>query len=83
MHYHNNHISIEQLKESPYALINDGVHNFRLQSYYIKPAVQIKQLSDRFTDVSVYSSSTGARITDDIELNTTDDSWLYYLCKIK
>ncbi len=83
LHYYNKHISTKQLKESPYLLINDGVHNFRFQTYYIKPAEQIKQLSDRFTDVRVYSLSNGGRIKDEIELNTTDDSWLYYLCKIK
>lgn len=81
--YYNRKINAKQLKESPYALINDGVHNFSFQTYYIKPAEQIKQLSDHFTDVKVYSLSNGGRIKDEIELNTTDDSWLYYLCKIK
>ncbi len=83
-YYYNKEISAKELRESPYALINDGAHGLRLQTYYIKPAEQIKQLSDRFTDVKVYSlSNEGGRIKDEIELNTTDDSWLYYLCKIK
>jgi len=79
---YNKHISIKQLQESKYAIINDGWHNYSLQTYYIRPMEQIKQLKDRFRDIRVYSNK-GRRINDEVELNSNDDIWLYYLCVIR
>jgi SAM-dependent methyltransferase len=39
-----NRSSVMHLKKKPYLLFNDGVHEFRLVTYYVKPEEQIRQL---------------------------------------
>lgn len=69
------------LKSREYAVINDGVHRFRLWLYYIKPEDQIKQLNKAgFKNVRVFSQRDGIEIEDKITLSITTESWLYYLC---
>ena len=80
---YNKHTNIKKLKSSKYAIINDGAHEFRLQTYYISPTEQIEQLSEWFRDVQVYSVTSGSEINGEIELNSIDDEWLCYLCVIK
>ncbi len=79
---HNRGVDIDNLLQSPYAVFNDGAHDFELQTYYIKPKEQIKQLTDSnlFGNVSVYSLISGLEYTQESELNSATDSWLYYLC---
>ena len=68
---------------SPYILINDGAHGRHLRTYYIRPEEQLAQLSEDFTDVQVFSLATGAEVGGQSELRNVEDSWLYYLCKIR
>ena len=80
---YNKDINIKKLKNSQYAIFNDGAHNFKLQTYYIKPIEQIKQLSSCFKEIRIFSLKNGKEIKSEIELNSIDDDWLYYLCVIK
>jgi len=58
--------------------INEG----KLCSYFIRPAEQLAQLIEDFTDVQVFSLTTGAEIEGQEELRNVEDPWLYYLCRI-
>jgi ubiquinone/menaquinone biosynthesis C-methylase UbiE len=68
---------------SPYMVITDASHDRQLRTYYIRPEEQLAQLSEDFTDVQVFSLATGAEVRDQNELRNVEDSWLYYLCRIK
>jgi hypothetical protein len=65
-----------------HALINDGVHNGRLETCYVRPADQLKRLKGIFKDVRVYSLSTGEVIYSYSDLEANDEAWLYYSCLI-
>ena len=71
------------LRSSQYMMINDGIHSCQLLTYYIRPKEQLDQLSDNFTDIRVFSSVSGCEIREHGELEYIQDSWLYYLCRIR
>jgi hypothetical protein len=68
---------------SPYFVIKDGAHSRQLRTYYIRPEEQLAQLSEDFTDVQVFSLATGAEVEGRSELRNVEDTWLYYLCRIR
>ena len=76
--------SFKKLKYKKYALINDGAHQFRLLTYYIRPKDQIKQLSNLgFRNIQVYSLADGKQIVKKSDVYITTDGLyhgLYYLC---
>ena len=76
-------ITPQKLKNSNYYLIREESHAFRLQTYYIKPEVQIAQLATNFQDIELYSWQSGSEITmrEDAALNS--NFWLYYFCRVK
>jgi ubiquinone/menaquinone biosynthesis C-methylase UbiE len=76
-------ITHEQLETADYLIIKDESHNFRLQTYYIRPQAQIQQLRSSFEEIEIYSWQTGLEIVNSKELSTNIDMWLYYLCIIK
>jgi SAM-dependent methyltransferase len=78
---YNRIFNLQKLRRRPYGIVNDGVHGGRLQTYYIRPEEQLKQLSPYFKDVRLYGLA-GHRLVD-CELSTIDDPWLYYLCVIR
>ena len=80
---YNRHSSKKQLKESQYAIINDGAHHYQLRTYYIKPAAQLEQLAECFKNIQVYSLVSGAKVYEEAELRCIDDDWLYYSCIIR
>jgi ubiquinone/menaquinone biosynthesis C-methylase UbiE len=80
---YNRHISGQQLRDATHTIINDGAHNYRLCTYYIKPSAQLEQLATYFSDVRVFSLSSGKEVHRGRELDCIDDDWLYYLCVIK
>jgi len=48
---------------------------------YINPKYQIEQLEENgFKNIETYSIKDGKIIKD---LNNIQDSWIYYLCKVK
>jgi ubiquinone/menaquinone biosynthesis C-methylase UbiE len=75
-------VSKARLREADYLVVRDESHNFRLQTYYIRPQAQLQQLDPYFSYVEVYSWKTGQKITDQTELLNNQDMWLYYLCRL-
>ncbi len=75
-------ITREKLRDADYLLIKDESHNFRLQTYYIRPQAQIKQLAIDFHNIEIYSWQSGLVVSDRHELSINSDQWLYYLCII-
>ncbi len=73
----------KQLETADYLIIKDESHNFRLQTYYIRPQAQIQQLEPSFEEIKIYSWQTGLEITNLQELSTNFDMWFYYLCIVK
>jgi ubiquinone/menaquinone biosynthesis C-methylase UbiE len=64
------------------AVLNDGVHHGRLQTYYIRPSAQVIQLRAGFTDIVLYSVATGEPFPPGTDLDTIVEPWIYYLCRI-
>ena len=80
---YNSGAMVRRARCASYAVLKDGVHEYRLQHYFIRPAKQLEQLAEWFCDVEVYSATSGSRIEDLAKLDNVDDPWLYYLCRIK
>ena len=69
-----------KLWSKDYSLIYDGAHDFKLLTYYIKPAVQINQLKNLgFKNIRIFSLADGSQIHNNLE--KIEDWWLYYLCE--
>jgi len=63
-----------------YTIVNDGAHNYSLDTYYIKPSEQVKNLLEiGFRSVELFSIQTGEKIKFE-EIDTITDSWIYYKC---
>ena len=78
----NRSVTTKQLSASAHVVVKDESHNFRLQTYYVRPQAQLSQLDANFSDVNVYAWKSGLNITDARELVANVDLWLYYLCRI-
>lgn len=78
----NRSITLKQLKASGHVVVKDESHNFRLQTYYIRPQEQLSQLAANFSHVNIYAWKSGLKLTGDRALVSNVDSWLYYLCTI-
>ncbi len=75
-------VNRKKLKTCDYLIIKDESHNFFLQTYYVRPTEQIKQLTPNFSNIEIYSWKTGEKILDLDNLSSNSDMWLYYLCVI-
>ena len=75
-------VNRKKLEISDYLIIKDESHNFLLQTYYIRPTEQIKQLAPNFSNIEIYSWKTGQKILDLNNLSANSDMWLYYLSVI-
>ncbi|MGZ5179869.1 MAG: class I SAM-dependent methyltransferase [Ramlibacter sp.] len=62
-----------------WAIVNDGAHECRLRTYYIRPAAQLVQLQAAFDAVRIFSRSAEELSEDRLE--SADDDWLYFLCR--
>ncbi len=71
------------LAEADHLIVRDESHNFRLSTYYIRAAQQIKQLSKDFNQVEIYPWQSTEKVLDMDTLLISSDLWLYYLCRIK
>jgi len=62
-----------------YAIITDPGHNYRLLTYYISAANQVKQLTlaGFSDDVAVYD------VKGDFVSDSAESAWLYYLTRKK
>jgi ubiquinone/menaquinone biosynthesis C-methylase UbiE len=63
--------------------VRDESHNFRLETYYIRPAEQVRQLDFNFRDIEVYSWRNELELASEIDRSSNSDVWLYYLCVVK
>ena len=64
-------------------IVNDGVLESRLTTYYIKPEEQLKQLTDcGFSNIRIYSLESGKEIMNKSKIDRIRDGWLYYLCEV-
>jgi len=70
------------LRRSQYMMISERAHSRRMFTYYIRPEEQLRQLSEDFADVRVFSFASGAEIVGHGELRNVQDMCLYYLCRI-
>jgi ubiquinone/menaquinone biosynthesis C-methylase UbiE len=63
--------------KQPYAILNDGAHNFGLWTYYVRPDEQIRQLRDAgFGEVRLFGFYSGSEIEA-----AGPDLFPYYLCR--
>jgi ubiquinone/menaquinone biosynthesis C-methylase UbiE len=79
LHLFNLPIDLKQIETSAYLILKDESHNFRLNTYYIRPQAQLARLKPYFHDLKVYSWQTGLELTEN-EMHHHPDMWLYYLC---
>ena len=78
----NRSINRQTLKQANRLIVRDESHNFRLDTYYVRAAQQLRQLAKDFSQVEIYPWQSSERILD---LDTPDvgrDLWLYYLCRV-
>ena len=75
----NPHITPDKINNATHLIIRDESHNFRLQTYYIRPQAQIAQLKPNFKNVKVYSWQSGREIKNMDDTAIDLDMWLYYL----
>ena len=76
-------LSLKWLKASAYVIARDESHNFRLQTYYVRPQAQLQQLESYFSNIRVYSWNNVRAIKSSSELDANLELWLYYLCLIR
>lgn len=76
----NRNVNVKNLDQCRFAVFNDGGERWGVQTYYIKPEEQIKQLRTFFDDIRVYLFESGTEVGADADLGGIDDDWLYYLC---
>jgi SAM-dependent methyltransferase len=80
---HNWRVRAATVRRAPYMLINDGSHSHRLLTYYVRPEEQLRQLTEDFANIRVFSSVSGSEIIGESEFASIPDAWLYYLCTIR
>ncbi|MCW6037785.1 class I SAM-dependent methyltransferase [Spirulina subsalsa FACHB-351] len=76
-------VQFARIADSPYLVLRDESHNFRLQTYYIRPQAQLKQLEPYFKDIQIYGWNEEEKIRDESDLLANGAFWLYYLCRIR
>lgn len=70
------------VRRSQFAMICESNHSRWVPTYYIRPEEQLRQLSEHFTDVRVFSFASGCEIVGHDELRNVQEMCLYYLCRI-
>jgi ubiquinone/menaquinone biosynthesis C-methylase UbiE len=69
------------LRRSQYQTIDERFSSQRMPTYYVRPEEQLRQLSEDFSDVRVFSFDNGREFIDRGELQNAPDMCLYYLCR--
>lgn len=77
----NRGINMADLQTAEHLILRDESHNFRLQTYYIRPDIQMQQLAFGFQDIQIYpwASFVPAQSCADPVLDSP--LWLYYCCR--
>ena len=68
-------------QQRDWAIVNDGAHECRLETYYVRPAAQLVQLEPWFLGTRVFSRGGQELAREDLE--STEDDWLYFLCQAR
>jgi SAM-dependent methyltransferase len=76
---HSKQVAQVRAEQRDWAIVNDGAHECRLRTYYIRPAAQLAQLQPAFDAARVFSRSAEDLSRDALE--SAEDDWLYYLCR--
>ena len=73
----------QKIADFDYLIVRDDSHLYRLNTYYIQAAQQLKQLSQDFESIEIYPWKSQESLLDlDAPIMETE-LWLYYLCQIK
>ena len=65
-----------EVNENEFSVINDSAHNYRLMTFYTKPAFLIEQLENNgYYNIELYSKKT--KIQNFVQL----DDWIFCTCK--
>ena len=79
--HHARHVAQVAAQGRDWAVVNDGAHDCRLETYYVRPGAQLAQLQPWFGGIRVFSRDgrelAGAQVED------TEDDWLYFLCSAR
>jgi len=78
----NRSISLGDIQAAGHLVLKDESHNFRLQTYYIRPEAQVQQLAFGFHSVDVYPWQQSTKMTVPADAAVRQDAWLYYFCVI-
>ena len=76
----NHPLNPKQIKGLSYAIVKDESHNFRLDTYYIRPQEQLNQLTEKFNNIQVYSWRNDVELVTEPDRANNTDQWLYYVC---
>ena len=67
-------------RKATHTMVNDGAMDYRLETYYITPIAQLKQLNELgFSNTKMYSLTNGAEFKSP---ENTIDHWIYYLAQV-
>jgi len=73
--------TLPQVMARPWAIVNDGSHEFRVKTYYILPSAQVKQLEPWFRDVQTFRlRGNGEQLPDFAAMDACTDPWIYFVC---
>lgn len=76
-----NNKKLTELQNSEYIMLNDGGHDWQLDTFYIQPALQIRELIEvGFKNIRYFSLDTGAEVSEK-NIITSAEKWIYYLCQ--
>jgi SAM-dependent methyltransferase len=78
---HSRHMNRVIAERRDWAIVNDGAHECRLSTYYVRPKAQLAQLDPMFSDIRAFTYRGRELARND--LDSVDDAWLYYLCRAR
>ncbi len=78
---HNRHLYRQKLKNTQSTIVYFKRLGLVFGMCYIRPGEQLRQLEKGFTDVRVFSLTSGDELARH-EVDSTKDEWLYYLCTV-
>jgi SAM-dependent methyltransferase len=76
-------LTLMQIRVLSAVVVRDESHNFRLQTYYIRPEAQLHQLEPNFSNIKVYSWKNDVQLLSKSDRAANVDMWLYYLCLVR
>jgi SAM-dependent methyltransferase len=75
-----NRAKIEEISNSNYIMINDGGHDWQLDTFYIQPSLQVSELKEcGFRNIRIFSLENGKEMDYENAVNCSE-KWLYFLC---